>query len=500
MFEDLQSPYLVSLFGVFVALLLFHLLYSSFSSSRRPEPPGPRPVPLFGNLFQVDLKWLDKSLFALSKKYGPVFQVHFGPKKVVVLAGYKAVKQALVDQSVEFGNRDITPAFYDLAKSHGIIFSNGDSWKEMRRFALKTLRDFGMGKKLSEEIITKECCFLIDEFEHFEGKPFSDTKAINCATSNVISVLLFGRRFDYKDPVFQAMVQRESEIIRLTGSASVWIYNIFPWLAPLLKNWRDLIKNVNENIADASKIIADLKDSLDPEACKCYVDAFLSHKKHLEDSGLKNLYYHDENLLYSVTNLLEAGNDTTANTVKWGLFHMVKNPHIQDGVLEELSRVVGSRQIRLEDRKNLPYTDAVIHEIHRLSNIFPLSLPHATSTDVTFQGYFIEKGTTVFPLLTSVLYDESEWESPYTFNPSHFLDNDGNFVRRDALLSFSAGRRACLGEILAKAEVFIFFTSLLQRFRFTPPPGVSKDELDLTPAVGFSLCPRPQNLCAVRRK
>lgn len=62
------------------------------------------------------------------------------------------------------------------------------------------------------------------------------------------------------------------------------IYNVFPWLAPLLKNWRDLIKNVNENMADASKVIADLKDSLDPEACKCYVDAFLSHKKHLEVS------------------------------------------------------------------------------------------------------------------------------------------------------------------------------------------------------------------------
>jgi len=137
-----------------------------------------------------------------------------------------------------------------------------------------------------------------------------------------------------------------------------------------------------------------------------------------------------------------------------------------DRVVEELSAVVGSRQVRIEDRKNLPYTDAVIHESQRLANIVPMAIPHTTSKDVTFQGYFIKEvrwlplpslktpktqtfvellfsfcmqGTTVLPLLTSVLYDESEWESPHTFNPSHFLDNEGKFIRRDAFMPFSAG-------------------------------------------------------------
>uniref|UniRef100_A0A3Q4IFJ7 Uncharacterized protein n=1 Tax=Neolamprologus brichardi TaxID=32507 RepID=A0A3Q4IFJ7_NEOBR len=117
----------------------------------------------------------------------------------------------------------------------------------------------------------------------------------------------------------------------------------------------------------------------------------------------------------------------------------------------------------------------------RLSNIVPMAIPHRTSRDVSLHGYFIKEGTTVFPLLTSVLYDESEWENPFTFNPSHFLDQEGKFVRRDAFMSFSAGRRVCLGEGLARMEIFLFFTSLLQHFRFTPPPGVSEDELDLTP-------------------
>ncbi|KAI4794511.1 hypothetical protein KUCAC02_032022 [Chaenocephalus aceratus] len=119
------------------------------------------------------------------------------------------------------------------------------------------------------------------------------------------------------------------------------------------------------------------------------------------------------------------------------------------------------------------------------------------SQDITFQGHFIKKGTTVYPLLTSVLCDETEWEHPSSFYPAHFLDKDGKFVKRDAFLPFSAGRRQCPGESLARMELFLFFTCLLQHFRFTPPPGVSEDELDLTPIVSFAVSPSPHKLCAV---
>ncbi|XP_008311804.2 cytochrome P450 2K1-like [Cynoglossus semilaevis] len=151
-----------------------------------------------------------------------------------------------------------------------------------------------------------------------------------------------------------------------------------------------------------------------------------------------------------------------------------------DQVQEELRRVAGSGQVQLEDRKNLAYVKAVIHETQRLANILPLSLPHRTSQDVTFQGFFIQKGSTVFPLLTSVLYDETEWENPHSFHPAHFLDTEGRFVKRDAFMPFSAGRRSCLVEALARMELFMFFSTLLQNFRFTPEPGVSEEDLDLT--------------------
>ncbi|XP_047428367.1 cytochrome P450 2K1-like isoform X2 [Mugil cephalus] len=522
MFEEFLQAYTsISLFGIVFGLLVLNLLYSKPSLR---EPPGPRPLPLLGNLLQMDLKKLDQALFELSKKYGPVFRVYFGPKKVVVLAGYRAVKQALVNHADEFGNREITPIFYDFNKGHGILFSNGDSWREMRRFALTTLKDFGMGKKISEVKISGECHYLAQEFERHEGKPFNNARAIHFAASNIISAIIFGKRFEYNDPVFQTMVERDNETIHLTGSASIMIYNLFPWLGPCLKNWRDSMKNVEANKAELNEIIAHLKETLDADVCRCFVDAFLICKQNLEESDTKASHYHDDNLLYTVTNLFAAGTDTTGNTLRWALLYMAKYPRIQgaeihrhasstlrfytfnfishvlsDQVQEELSRVVGSRPVQVEDRKNLPFTDAVIHETQRLANIVPMAIPHRTSRDVTFQGYFIKEGTTVFPLLTSVLFDECEWQSPHTFNPSHFLNEEGRFIRRDAFMPFSAGRRVCLGEGLARMEMFLFFTSLLQRFRFTPPPGVSEEELDITPVVGFILSPPPHELCAISR-
>ncbi|XP_041812147.1 cytochrome P450 2K1-like [Chelmon rostratus] len=501
MLEDIfQSSTSVSLLVTVVGLLAFHNFYSSFSSQeKRREPPGPTCLPLLGNLLQVDLKRLDSSLFDLSKKYGPVFTVHLGLQKVVVLAGYKTVKQALVNHAEEFGDRDITPIFYDVHKGHGLLFSNGDSWKEMRRFAIATLKDFGMGKRITEEKIIDECHYLIEVFEQHEGKAFDNTQAISFASSNIVAAIVFGKRFEYKDPVLRTMLKKDHETIHLLGSPSILMYNMFPWLGPFLQNWKRLIENVRENEEDIKRIVADLKETLNPEMHRCYVDVFLTRKMNLEESESKDSHYHVENLVTSVTSLFAAGTDTSANTLQWCLLFMAKYPHIQDQVQEELSRVVGSRQVRVEDRKNLPYTDAVIHESQRLANVTPLSIPHKTSRDVTFQGYFIKAGTTVFPLLTSVLYDESMWESPHTFNPSHFLDKEGKFIRREAFMAFSAGRRMCIGESLAKMELFLFFTSLLQHFRFTPPPGVTEEELDLAPSVGFTLTPLPHELCAVRR-
>ncbi|XP_018536337.1 cytochrome P450 2K1 isoform X1 [Lates calcarifer] len=492
----LQSTSTATLLGTFVILLLLFLFFPSFSPLKK-EPPGPRPLPLLGNFLQFDSKSPHNTLYELSKKYGPVFTVYFGPKKMVVLAGYKTIKQALINHDA-FQGKEPLPIINDLKLTHGIVFNDGDSWKEMRHFALTTLKYFGMGKRANEEKIIEESQYLINIFKEKEGKAFDTSQPLSYAVSNIISSIVYGNRFEYDDQEFRSMVHRASKNTQLMGSPSIQLYNSFPRLFGWLGARKQLMESAFANRKQITQLIKGLQETLNPQMCRGLVDSFLARKMQLEASGIMNSHYHKNNLQLTVVNLFTAGTDTTSSTIRYGLLFMAKYPKIQDQVQEELDRVVGSRQVRAEDRKSLPYTDAVIHETQRMAKAVPV-LARCASRDTTFQGYFIKKGTPVVVLLSSALQDEDVWENTNTFNPGHFLDKKGNFRQRDAFLPFSAGSRTCVGESLARMEIFLFFTSLLQHFRFTPPPGVTEDELDLTPVMGFALSPPPHKLCAIIR-
>uniref|UniRef100_A0A3Q2V2P8 Uncharacterized protein n=1 Tax=Haplochromis burtoni TaxID=8153 RepID=A0A3Q2V2P8_HAPBU len=492
--QSLSSAFLLG--ALTVILLVYFIVTSSFNSQKKQKgPPGPRPLPVLGNLLQLDLKGPYKTLLELSKKYGSVFTVYLGPNKVVILAGYRTVKEALVDYDEEFGDRSPTNIAHEFNKGHVNINA---ILKKMRRFALTKLRDFGMGKRACEDKIMEECQHLIEVFKKFKGEAFDTTQSINCAVSNIICSIVYGSRFEYNDPEFTSLVDRTNRFVRLGGSPSIQMYDMFPALFKRIADTSKFFKLAPASVKQNQAIFSRLKETLNPQMCRGFVDAFLVRKQNLEESGITNSHFHDDNLMITVMNLIAAGTETTSTTLRWGLLLMVKYPKIQDEVQEELRRVMGDQQMQVADRKNLPFTDAVIHEIQRLSSIATTALPHKTTQDITFQGHFIEKGTTVFPLLTSVLHDPSEWERPHSFYPAHFLDEDKKFVKRDAFIPFFC-RRICLGESLARMELFLFFTTLLQRFRFTPAPGVSEDELDLTPAVGITLSPSPHKLCAISR-
>ncbi|XP_031959838.1 cytochrome P450 2K1-like [Corvus moneduloides] len=459
-------------------------------------PPGPRPLPIIGNILLFDLKRPYRTYLQLSKKYGPVFSVQMGHRKIVVISGYETVKEALVNQADAFAERPKVPIFEDLTKGNGVIFAHGENWKVMRRFTLTTLRDFGMGKKVIEDRIVEEYGHLADTIASQEGKPFDASKIINAAVANIIVAMLLGKRFDYKDSRFVRLLHLTNESMRLAGKPLVTMYNIFPYLGFFLRANKPLLRNRDEFRAYVRVTFVEHLKNLDKNDQRSLIDAFLV--KQQEKSTISG-YFHNDNLLSLVSNLFTAGLETISTTLNWGLLLMLKYPEIQKKVQEEIEQVIGSNPPRIEHRAQMPYTDAVIHEIQRFANILPLDLPHETAADVTLKGYFIPKGTYIIPLLTSVLKDQSQWEKPDMFYPEHFLDASGKFVKKDAFMPFSAGRRICAGETLAKMELFLFFTSLLQRFNFHPPPGVSNSDLDLSPDISFNIIPKPYEICATAR-
>ncbi|XP_040283170.1 cytochrome P450 2C14-like [Bufo bufo] len=489
----------MDLITVLLAAVVILFLAAVFKSQNQGKyknfPPGPKPLPIVGNVFSLDMSKPHKTFMELSMTYGSVFSVQFGMTKTVVLCGYEAVKDALINHADAFSDRPYVPVTAKFAKNNGIVFSNGENWKVMRRFTLSTLRDYGMGKKSIENKIIEEAECLVQKLKSYDGKPFDNLTCINAAVANIIVCLLLGHRFDYEDPTILKLMAIINENVRLLGSPWVRLYNSFP----LLMDWlpgphRTIFKNVKEFKKFIKVTFTKQKTELDVNDQRNLIDAFLT--KQQEGKSESTEYFHNKNLTMLVGNLFAGGIETTSTTLRWGLLFMMKYPEIQQKVQNEIERVIGSAQPQMEHRKQMPYTDAVIHEIQRFGDVVPGNLPHATSEDVILQGYFIPKGTIVIPLLHSLLREKTYFAKPDEFYPEHFLDSKGNFKKNEAFLPFSIGKRSCAGETLAKMELFLFFTTLLQNFTFNAPPGA---KLDLEPLLGITNAPQTYKICAISR-
>ncbi|XP_004696623.1 cytochrome P450 2K6-like [Echinops telfairi] len=463
--------------------------------SKRDFPPGPRTLPVIGNLHILNLKSPYQTMLELSQKYGSIYSIQMGPRKAVVLSGYETVKDALVNHGDQFGERSQVPIFERLFEGRGITFSHGENWKNMRRFSLTTLRNFGMGKRVIEEKIIEECQHLIQNFKSQKGKPFEIKTVLNASVANVIVSVLLGKRFDYQDTQFLRLLTLIGENVKLIGGPGITLFNMFPVLGFFLQSYKTVLWNRDELFSFIRMTFLDHQHKLDKNDPRSLIDVFLLKQQEEKDKSTE--HFSDENLVALVSNLFVAGTETTSTTLRWGILLMMRYPEIQKKVRDEIAKVVGSAQPQIAHRTQMPYTDAVIHEVQRFANILPTSLPHATTTNITFRNYFIPKGTEVITLLTSVLRDQTQWEKPEAFHPEHFLNSNGKFVKKDAFIPFSIGRRMCAGESLARMELFLFFTSLLQKFTFQPPPGVSHLDLDLTPDIGFTTRPMPHQLCAL---
>ncbi|XP_017547262.1 cytochrome P450 2G1-like [Pygocentrus nattereri] len=461
-------------------------------------PPGPPALPLVGNILTMDSRAPFKTFLKWSKTYGPVMTTYLGAQRTVVLVGYETVKEALVDNADNFVGRAPVPFIQRVLKGYGLTISNGERWRQLRRFTLTTLRDFGMGRKRMEGWIQEESKHLLDTFRETKSAPFDPTFYLSRTVSNVICALVFGQRFSYDDNNFLHLLQVISGVLRFGSSSWGQLYNIFPWLIDLLPGKHvNIFKDLEALRVFAMSKVEKHKENLDPDSPRDFIDCFLIRLN--QEKGISNSEFHYENMIATVQNLFLAGTETTSTTIRYALMLLIRHPEIQERMQKEIDTVIGQeRSPTMDDRKSLPFTDAVIHEVQRYVDLVPLNLPHYALRDITFRGYTIPKDTVILPMLHSVLRDEAHWDSPWTFNPNHFLDTNGNFKKNPAFLPFSAGKRSCVGESLARMELFIFLVSLLQHFTFSCPGGPAS--MDTSPEVsGFANLPRKYHLIATPR-
>nr|ARO89862.1 cytochrome P450 Cyp2f2 [Andrias davidianus] len=480
------------------AVTCLALMYGKMLREKRQLPPGPMPLPLIGNLHQLKLADIVRSLMTLHQQYGSVYTIYLGSQPCLVICGYDAMKEALIDQAEEFGGRGDYPVFLNYTKGHGIAFNNGERWKELRRFALLTLRNFGMGKRSVEERIQEEAQYLVKEFRNTKMAPTDPTVFFSRTVSNIICSIVFGSRFDYEDKRLLTIVNSINDNFLIMSTTWGTLYNVYSGVMDYLPGLHQRIavnfEKIREVILDGRKTHLETHD---PNCPRDYMDCFIT-KMAEEKKNPSNVFY-EKSLIMSIQNLLFGGTETVSTTLRYGFLILMKYPKIAEKMQEEIDCVVGhDRSPSIEDRSKMPYTDAVIHEIQRYGDVIPLSLPHVVTCNTTFRGYAIPKGTHVIPLLTSVHYDVTHFKNPQAFDPQNFMDDKGSFKKNDALMPFGAGKRICLGESLARMELFLYFTTILQNFTFKPL--VRPEEIDLTPTgSGLGNVPPHYKCCIVPR-
>uniref|UniRef100_A0AC35FL80 Cytochrome P450 n=1 Tax=Panagrolaimus sp. PS1159 TaxID=55785 RepID=A0AC35FL80_9BILA len=465
-----------------IFILLFLISLTTFYTvywKRRNLPPGPIPLPFVGNILDLYKFGIFDCLPHFRQKFGDLYTIWFGEQPFVTFNNYELIYESFVKNGDAFAGRPKNKFIAELVRGgeYGIVLTDGPLWREHRRFALHVLRNFGLGKNLMQERVLNEVSWLLEDLKmQVKNKEpeISVQKSIDVAIGSVINSLVFGYSFHETSlDEFYTIKGFLKRFSRMAGSSKFRVlagdkYNILRKLPVFSGMYNHAQKEMSVIKTFFYKQITErmAKINFDEDSEPTdYVEAYLRQQKKLEDSGEKDHLYSNQQLFGSVFDLWLAGQETTSNTLAWLVLYLMTNPEAQTKLHLELSKIIGSdRIISLDDKNSLPYVNAVIAETQRLCNLLPHNVPHRLINDVNIHGYSLKADTIVVPQISQVLYDEKIFPEPHKFIPERFLDSDGKFQTKPELIPFSVGKRACLGESLARLELYLFASNLFNHF------------------------------------
>ncbi|CAI4223962.1 unnamed protein product [Auanema sp. JU1783] len=473
---------------VLLTIFLGWVLFDQFYWRRRHLPPGPIPLPIVGNLhtllrFEPGYAAFEK----WSKEYGPVYTFWLGSKAMVMITDYEIIKETFIRNGDDFADK------YDFGEmtteyrggKYGVVDTNGDFWRDHRRFTLHQLRDLGLGKNAMEERVLIEVEELTKSLlQKKNGRVEKMQDIIDIGVGSIINQLLFGYRFDENcRDEFMTLKDLLSDQMRLFGKPQFLVISAFPKVAklPYFKGMMDEVLLGRDKIFEFlnKQIAAHMEDmkNRDSEEPTDFTEAFLEERKNREKKGDFSSFCHLQ-LLNMCFDLWTAGMETTSNTLTWCLVYVMNHPDVQKKMHEEMDKIIGSdRVITMSDKNQLPYVNAVINETQRLANLLPINLMHLVRKDCVMNGHSVKAGSGIIAQISSVLYDEKIFPEPYKFKPERFIDEQ------------------CLGEGLARMELFLFAANAFNRFKFEPDGEVPT----MRKVFGTTVAPLASNCRAVYR-
>ncbi|EDO41284.1 predicted protein [Nematostella vectensis] len=492
---------LVEGFLLVATLTLLYYLYDYVTSPAN-LPPGPIPLPIINNLLSITGSDSHLAAAKLANTYGDIFTLKiFNDRFVFVSSGAGAREVLMGKRMNDLAGRPQTFTFNFLTRgAKDIIF--GDYSRHLvwrRKIVHSGLRMYF--PKL-EENIAWEVSKLERKLMKDVGTALHSRDEFSLLITNIISSFLLGKSFEPDDPDFLTTLEftRIGSQLPVSGS----ILDNFPFLVHLpiseSRFYKKLVE-IRDRLLD--KFFLEHKSTFSEDCIRDLTDAFLKAKLEVEREDKKAIgEVTDDHITMLMTDVYFAGLETTSTTLSWLAAYLINYPQVQTRLQTDIDDVIGSRWPVLADKPNLPYMEATIAEVLRIATVAPMGLPHkATTNNVPLMGYNIPKDTIIVMNLWAIHHDPREWPNPDKFDPDRFINEDGKFEvpGQRSYLPFSAGRRVCVGESLAKIELFLVMTRLLQQFTLETLPGQGP------PSVGeasgnITRAPKPFKFRAMPRR
>nr|XP_018668421.1 cytochrome P450 2C42-like [Ciona intestinalis] len=231
-----------------------------------------------------------------------------------------------------------------------------------------------------------------------------------------------------------------------------------------------MIERIKNWLEHSKDHVEEHKKTFDKNNLRDLIDSFL-HEQAYGKTENKNVYTEEE-LIVIVRDLFSAGSETSSNSILWILIVLLHHPHHAKKCIQEIDDVMGPNGApSSQHREKMPFTCAVIQETFRYRTVAPIGLQHYAQATVELGGYVIPQGTMVYSNIWGVHNDPVAWPNPSEFDPYRHINKDGKFVPSNNIMTFSIGPRSCPGEALAKLEIFMFVTKILQKFNVRASPN-----------------------------
>ncbi|XP_010433602.1 PREDICTED: flavonoid 3'-monooxygenase-like [Camelina sativa] len=480
-------------YAVIVLIAILSILWYFLKRSPHPPlPPGPRGLPIVGNL-----PFLDPDLHTyftnLAQSYGPIFKLNLGSKLTVVVNSPALAQEIFKDHDINFSNHDIT--LTGRVVTYGgldlVLLPYGAEWRMLRKVCVLQL----LNRKTLDSFYEFRCKEIRERTRYLyqrgqEESPVNVGDQIFLTMMNLTMNMLWGGtvKADEMESVGTEFKGVISEITRLLGEPN--ISDFLPMLASF--DLQGLVKKMHVCARELDTILDKAIEQMqrlrsrdgDDGECKDLLQHLMKLKDQEADSEVPITLNHVKAVLMD---MVVGGTDTTTNTIEFAMAQLISSPVLMRRAQQELDKVVGKDNIVEESHiTSLPYIVAIMKETLRLYPTIPLLVPHRPTETAVVGGYTIPKNANTFINVWSIQRDPNVWDNPTEFRPERFLDNESyDFSGTDyRFIPFGSGRRICAGIALAERMVLYTLATLLHSFDWKIPEG---QVLDLKEKFGIVL-------------